>query len=46
MPFGIHERNGDLIERLHQEKQALHTMSHEMIQGLEQELRDAQQGKR
>ena len=37
--------NRNLIERLHEEKKALHAVSHEMISGLEQELRQATQGK-
>ena len=39
------ERRRSLIERLHQERKALHAVSHEMIQGLEQELRDLQQSR-
>ena len=39
------ERRRSLIERLHQERNALHAVSHEMIQGLEQELRDLQQSR-
>jgi DNA-binding response OmpR family regulator len=44
--LALAKRRRDVIERLHQEKQALHAMSHEMMQGLEQELRDARQAER
>ena len=43
--LALAERRRSLIDRLHQEKRALHAVSHEMIQGLEQELRDLQQSR-
>ena len=43
--LALAERRRTLIDRLHQEKKALHAVSHEMISGLEQELRRATQAK-
>ena len=43
--LALAERRRTLIDRLHQEKKALHAVSHEMISGLEQELRQATQAK-
>ena len=43
--LALAERRRSLIERLHQERRTLHAVSHEMIQGLEQELRDLQQSR-
>jgi hypothetical protein len=40
--LALAKRRRDLIERLHQEKKALHAVSHEMIAGLEKELAEAQ----
>jgi DNA-binding response OmpR family regulator len=39
--LALAQRRRSLIERLHQEKKALHAVSHEMIAGLEEELRAA-----
>lgn len=45
MRLALAERRRALIDRLHEERKALHLVSHEMIQGLEQELRDLQQSR-
>jgi len=40
--LALAERRKKLIERLNDEKQALHAVSHEMIEGLEKELAQSQ----
>ena len=40
--LALAERRRKLVTRLHDEKQALHAVSHEMIEGLEKELAQAQ----
>jgi len=39
--LALARRRRELIARLHEEKKALHAVSHEMIAGLEEELRNA-----
>jgi DNA-binding response OmpR family regulator len=41
MRIALAQRRRKLIERLHEERKALHEVSHEMITGLEKELRQA-----